>query len=347
MTEKVAWIDCTKSIALFFIICTHSFDYNPLINMITGFVIPVFFIMYGFTHNNEKYRYKLQVLYRKRFKSIMIPFLILTISIVILYYFFYPLIDIGYSPEEYTYWLIYGNGPPVWVSHLWFLKALFFAIVLFTVIDRILHDKNISFRLFLILFLPLFSVYLKDLLNVYLMIGGIDSIFIGTSFLLIGNEIKKIQGLNHWSINTRIDVLLFVLLTPIMLFLGYVNGFANIGASLYGNSILLHMTSGILGAYVIGLISYHLCKFERIKSALVSFNQYGQEIYEIHPFLTKWDFWIFKNFQILNLLNGVIVSWIISSQVIDRSRILKFIFTGNTRTSMRKSVDELEEQQSN
>jgi hypothetical protein len=229
---------------------------------------------------------------------------------------------------------------------------MFFVIVAFLFVDRFLHDKPSIIRYLLILVTPGVGVMIKSIMNVDLVPWGIDSIFIGLSFVMIGNEIARHKSLSSWSIQTPIDIILVLISMLVVVFLSNFNGFVNIGEGLYGVSIYLHMITGVLGTYNLAVFCYHLCRFPRILGIFSSFNKYGQEIYEIHPLfininaiifqgIVVWDIFLFypdNPIFIFNILFGVVASWFVASHLIRRSRILRFMFIGTNGKHHKTSV---------
>ncbi|TET13353.1 MAG: hypothetical protein E3J82_03125, partial [Candidatus Thorarchaeota archaeon] len=149
--NRVSWIDLTKAISLVSIIVVHSITRDALSTVLTGFVIPAFFILYGVTHKNEKHRHNIGQCVRSRFRSLMIPYILLSLGMLVLYSFLYPVVDMGLTPADFAFWLVYGSGPIERVSHLWFLRTMFFAIVVFLLIDKYLHDTPSILRYIIIL----------------------------------------------------------------------------------------------------------------------------------------------------------------------------------------------------
>jgi len=122
------------------------------------------------------------------------------------------------------------------------------------------------------------------------------------------------------------------------------NGFVNVGEGLYGESIYIHMITGILGTYILSVISYHLCRHSMVSNLLSKFIKYGQEIYELHPLMIEINVQVLGGVLVLgvlviypnnplfviNLLSGIFVSWLIASKIIGKSRILRFVFLGKS-----------------
>ncbi|MHA2380988.1 MAG: acyltransferase family protein [Candidatus Thorarchaeota archaeon] len=345
--NRISWIDLSKSISLIFVITVHSLEINLFSAILTGVAMPVFFILYGLAHNNEKHRDRTGPLLKSRFKSLMIPYFILSIAMVFIYAVVYNFtyIDVGLPPEEFIFWTIYGNGPIQRVSHLWYLRTMFFAIVFFQVFDRYLHDKPASVRFLIALVLPALGVWMKSAASVDLLPWSIDSAVISLSFLIIGNEIRKYQKFSSWGVDRSFDSIAVILASALFIMIASINGYVNIGMSTFGLNIYLYIITGFLGAYVLAVLSYHACNHFDIALKISRFNDYAQEIYELHPMmielnvqliggLTVWNlFVIFPDTPlfVFNLLTAVFVSWLIASKVITKSKILQFMFLGKAK----------------
>ena len=344
LDRRVSWVDLTKAISLVSIIVVHSITRDALSTILTGFVIPAFFILYGVTHRNEKHRHNMGQCIRRRFRSLMIPYILLSIGMLVLYSFLYPIVDVGLTPADFAFWLVYGSGPKERVLHLWFLRTLFFAIVVFLLVDKYFHDKPSILRYIIILCSPALGVMMKTAMSVELVPWGIDSVFIALSFMMIGNEIRRYRELSSWSISTSIDAIAISISMIVFVWLSLYNGFVNVGECLYGESVYIHMITGVLGTYILSVLSYHLCRHSMVSNLLSRFIKYGQEIYELHPLMIEINVQVLGGVLVLgalviypnnplflfNLLSGVFVSWLIASKIISKSRILRFMFLGES-----------------
>ncbi|TET12264.1 MAG: acyltransferase [Candidatus Thorarchaeota archaeon] len=343
--RRVSWIDLAKTLSLVLVITVHSLEINLFSAILTGVAIPAFFILYGLAHNNEKHHHNIKNLLRARFMALMIPYFILSIAMLLIYTSTYSMFDLGLTPGEFVFWTIYGNGPIQRVSHLWYLRTMFFAIALLSIFDRYLHDKPAALRILIALSLPAMGVLIKTVAGVELLPWSIDSVLIALSFMIIGNEIRKYQNLSSWGIAPSFDAVALTLSLVLFVLLAAFNGYVNIGMSLYGFSIYIYMATGLLGTYFLSVLSYHACNNFDIALKISKFNNYSQEIYEIHPLmielnvqllggLTIWNaFLIFPDTPLflINLLSAVFVSWLLASKIISNSRILQFVFLGRTK----------------
>ena len=341
--KRVTWISLSKAIALMLVIFVHSTPRDPVSGALTGFILPVFFILYGVTHDNDRHRQNIKSYLKSRFRFLMIPYFLLTILMVVIYAICYPAVNYGFTPLSFGYWSLYGSGPPGRVSHLWFLRTMFIAIVLFSLIDKYLYNKNGFYRFSIIAILPAIGVSLKTLLGVSLVPWGFDSVFIALSFIMIGNEVRRVRHINQWTISPLIDGFTIPISMILFLFLASMNGFVNIGESIYGQSIYIYMMTGLLGTYFLGVLSYHAVNHsKRISVVGIKFNKYSQEIYELHPLLIQLNIQFLSGFAIwrfltiypgtplflANITTSILLSWVIADLVINRSKVLKFIFCG-------------------
>jgi hypothetical protein len=333
----------TKAAALLIVIFVHSTPRDLLTAILTGFVLPIFFILYGVTHNSEKYRDNLRKYFFGRLRSLMIPYIVLTIAMIVLYWVTYPQVDVGLTPLDFIFWSIYGNGPPGRVTHLWFLRTMFFAIALFSLVDRAVHDRSPVIRYIILLSAPAMAVGLKAVLGLDLVPWSIDSILVALSFMMIGQEIRRHRHMSSWSIRPSIDILLVMVASISCIFLSWYNGYVNIGESIYGQQVYVYILTGILGTYVVAVLSHHASIGSiRLSRAAATFNAYGQEVYEIHPLiiqtniqllsgLSLWTFLTVYPGAPLFLLNfplAILLSWFLASRVIVRSGALEIAFRG-------------------
>lgn len=342
-SKRISWIDFTKAAALLTVIFVHSTPRDDLTAVLTGFVLPVFFILYGVAHNSEKHRDNLRHYITGRFRSLMIPYFILTTAMVFLYLAVYPQVDVGLTPSNFVFWSLYGNGPPGRVTHLWFLRTMFFALLLFSLIDRYLHDRPPLLRYLILILSPALGVWLRVAFGVNLIPWSVDSILVALSFMMVGQEIRRHNHTRSWSISPAFDAVSVGAALTLFVSVALLNGYVNIGESIYGHSVYAYVLTGVVGTYVVGVISYYVCtKSPRLCALAARFNEFGQEVYEIHPLIIQTNIELFGGLAIwqyltvypgapLFLLNfplAILLSWILASRVIVRSGVLQFAFRG-------------------
>ncbi|TFG31066.1 acyltransferase [Candidatus Thorarchaeota archaeon] len=344
MTEqRESWITLAKAVALILVIFIHSTPRDVVSGFLTGFVMPAFFVLYGVAHNNRKCRSNLKEYLSNRGRALMIPYIVLSLVMLVMYFLVYPTVDLGFPPSDFVFWLIYGNGPLGRVTHLWFLRTMFFAIVLFSLLDRFLYNRPAILRLFILAISPAIGVMLKFGTGVELVPWGLDAVFISLSFIMIGSEIRRYRHLSPWSVNPLVDFTGLVSTFTVYTILSLSNNFVNIGESTYGSFIYSYMITGVLGTYILCLLSYYACMgFPFIARYATKFNNLGQEIYETHPLIIEFNVQVLGGLAIwetlvlypgaplviLNFPLSLIISYLFASKIISRSGGLQLMFLG-------------------
>ncbi|MHA1949375.1 MAG: acyltransferase family protein [Candidatus Thorarchaeota archaeon] len=348
MTEKrESWITIAKAVALVLVVFIHSTPRDELSGYLTGFVMPAFFILYGVAHNSRKCQDNLGRYIVNRARALMIPYVVLNLVMMLMYAVVYPQIDYGYPPVDTIFWFFYGTGPIGRVNHLWFLRTMFFAIILYSLVDRYLHDKSIAVRLSLAAIAPGIGVMFKYASGVVLVPWGVDAVFIAFSFMMIGSEIRKVRHLSPWSIDRDTDLIGFILAFFAYSGITILNGFVNIGESIYGASIYTYMLSGILGTYMVCLLSFYAGKSSiRLTRVATSINAVGQEIYETHPLIGIICAQLLSGIAIFGSLTlypgdplviikfplALLVSYFFATKVIRKFGVLQFMYLGFRKT---------------
>ena len=107
------------------------------------------------------------------------------------------------------------------------------------------------------------------------------------------------------------------------------------------------MLTGVLGTYIVCLLSFYAGKYsDRLTRYATSYNNLGQEIYEIHPLIIEanvqflgglviWEslaFYLGAPLLIFNFITAIFVTYLIASQVIGRFGILQLAFVGFRKT---------------
>jgi hypothetical protein len=115
--------------------------------------------------------------------------------------------------------------------------------------------------------------------------------------------------------------------------------------SIYGVNIYLYLVTGLLGTYMLSILSYHACSNFDIARTISRFNDYAQEIYELHPMMIELNAQLVGGIALFNLivivpdsplflfnlLTAVFLSWLIASKVITKSRVLQVMFLGRVK----------------
>ena len=136
--KRIDYLDYTKGFGILLVILGHIYDAsNPIKIWLYSFHMPLFFIISGFFANKN---IEFKVLFKKKFKSLIIPYISFGIITIVLM-----IITNGLSGKlkEYVYFFITGVGRDA----LWFLPCLFIIEIIFSIINKI---KNNKYRIFII-----------------------------------------------------------------------------------------------------------------------------------------------------------------------------------------------------
>ncbi|NWF96349.1 MAG: acyltransferase [Candidatus Thorarchaeota archaeon] len=348
--RRSQWIDASKGIGLLCVITVHSMipDINPVTIHLSSFTIPLFFILAGLTYNSDAHRYDLRHFVMSRGRQYLIPYFMLYLLTLVLFSLLQPYVATYLTPDQLLFWFFYGSGPPDAATHLWFLPVMYFGLVLFALIDRLTAHLPTASRIPFLFLLPFLASVVEATLSLQgsLVPWHLNAVLISTTFSLIGNQLRRLNGLNEWSIGSAArDLALASAGTMVLLLLSSVNGFTDIAVDNTGASVWLYMVNGTMGSAIVFTVAGHVARSGgRVRGSLVSLGNYSQEVYEIHPImfylvpvslvLLGWTstqiaachsiFWP------LRLVIGTGVSFLAAKKVISRHRITRLMFRGST-----------------
>lgn len=125
---RIDWIDLTKGIAIFLMVCGHTSIPLSISNWIWSFHMPLFFIISGILFNATKYP-NFNLFIKKRGKTLIIPYIIFSLITLLTIH-----------DQTLKEWLYKG-----WINGcaLWFIPVLFFAEIFF-----FFHYSLHKFKLF-------------------------------------------------------------------------------------------------------------------------------------------------------------------------------------------------------
>lgn len=185
MKERNYTLDITKAICILSIILGHtSFLNDTYYKILYAFHVPLFFIISGYFLSIKKSTIEI---IKEKFKTLIIPYFITSIIILIG--------RILIKKESFIYFcsIFYGSGKiEVTIGDLifksigpvWFLPALFFAIIIVKLISK--FDLEIQILLTLI-----FSVLANISAYYFWLPFSLQPALMGSFFLIIGNAMKK------------------------------------------------------------------------------------------------------------------------------------------------------------
>ncbi|MCF2135799.1 MAG: acyltransferase [Candidatus Thorarchaeota archaeon] len=285
--SRFRWIDGTKGLGIIAVMIVHSMI--PMVNVITthlsAFAIQLFFVVTGFTYHNEKYREQLRRLFVVRGRQLLIPYVLLYALVIILFIPMAPYIETYLTPSQLVFWFLYGSGPPMSSSHLWFLPVLFFGLVVFAVLDKLSARIARPVRLLWLILLSLLAWWIKSLFGSALVPWHLNAILIAAAYMFLGNEIRLVRKDRLDVIfSPRRNVIVILLSVPTFLVISTINGFTDLAVDNTGISIWLYMIAGLLGSIMCISLSQIITYYSGCLDRLMTlFGKHSQVVYELHP----------------------------------------------------------------
>jgi fucose 4-O-acetylase-like acetyltransferase len=344
---RLEWIDCTKGVGVICVVLVHSIIpvVNPVTQHLSSFTMPIFFILAGLTYNNERHRGDIKSFAISRAYQFLIPYVCLYCAEILLLIPLSTLIAFPLTPDQLLFWFLYGAGPPNAATHLWFLPVIYFSIMIFVLLDKLLQNASHILRWIIFLSFPILTILIHSIFSPNLVPWRIGIIFLTTSFVFIGNEMRRTRGLRTWSLNSPLfDSFAFIIITFTLLFISELNGFTDIAIDNYGFNVWLYLCTGTLGTILVFILSNVIISLPKLKQIFLAYGNNSQEVYEIHPpFFYLVPFLVvllggsvtgyltsYANFWIPRFLLGISLSLLISTQIIKKNKLLRIIFKGRT-----------------
>ncbi|NDV64462.1 acyltransferase family protein [Bacteroides sp. 224] len=220
--------DILKGITIIFVIIGHANPPISLSSFIYSFHLPLFFIISGYFYNKEKYS-NIFFLIKKKIKSCIIPALITTIMIFLLWLIFMcpspfkdtPTIHILEVLLENSKTFLWGNGINcngiTAVGPAWFLYCLFCGLIILNLVLRI---KILFIQICVILFLA----HLKYIFpNIPVLPWSLDVSFWAVYYLFVGYCINHFDFLSILNMKLGLVLILLFLANPLYTFVSLNN----------------------------------------------------------------------------------------------------------------------------
>jgi acyltransferase len=129
---RIFWLDSVKALGIFLVVFGHMIPHSPLKQYVYSFHVPLFFFVSGYLFDRRKYNFG-QFL-RRRFSSLIIPYLFFAALSFLFWFFIVRNVSIGgralaIDPLKPLIGILYGTGSGDWSvpmnPALWFLPCLF------------------------------------------------------------------------------------------------------------------------------------------------------------------------------------------------------------------------------
>ncbi|NDW18228.1 hypothetical protein D0T53_04750 [Dysgonomonas sp. 216] len=187
-SNRIIWIDLAKAFGIFLVVIGHLISTDNLVGRwIYSFHMPFFFFLSGLCFSNK---YNFTVFVKRKFKSLIIPYLYIGLIISVLYLFIYSFEDILNNIRHHFF--NYGA--------MWFIPVLFFTEILFFPITRI-KNKVIILILIFISFVVGYLISDFKILSTKVFLLNSASTFLALFFYGLGflgkNILNKILSSNY------------------------------------------------------------------------------------------------------------------------------------------------------
>lgn len=330
-------IDVLKGITIILVVCAHSslsdFFNN---NYIKNFRMPLFFIMSGYLffpyfHKAQK---KIKVIFLKKYKNLIIPYLsfaIIGAILVILKRFFY---DEKIELKKIISGIISSIGPTIQGNApIWFLTCLFFSTIFLTFVLKYITFKFEAFTILSVYCIGFIGYKIGS--NVWI-IWNLDIAMVALIFLYIGYKVNEKKILINSKFSNR-----FTIISVFFVFLisNYFNDTEiDMNMRNYGKLIFFYI-SGISGSYLIYvltdkfLIKIYIIKmlFKYIgKNSLVILGMHSLVISVVYSFLKLIKEHPEKIFlyNVISLILAILIS-LLFSHVFEKNKFSRKYFKGN------------------
>lgn len=271
--HRLKFIDISKAIGLVFVMLSHIC--SVLAERATPFFITIFFVVSGYCTIRE-------VKISKKFKKLIIPYIIFTI---ILFALNGTHESIDFIGALYSRWCLYqifiednilflrsNNGP------LWFLTSMFVAFLLFKIIEKCQKE---TYKLMVVAIYIIIS-YLMTYLPV-LLPWSIDTAFLMATFIYLGVKVRELELMK------KINIWWCVILCALYVIFYHCCAPVNISVRVYGNHIFLFIPASVVGCLVVMKLSQYLERYA-VGNILSRIGQCSLTIFCLHmPFIGYWN----------------------------------------------------------
>lgn len=237
--NRINWIDQVRGFAIFMVVYGHTFPVFE--KYIYTFHVPLFFCIAGFFHSKNNSL----TITKIRFKQLMIPYFIWSISLYFLWVFvtrFYgDSANLSLSPVKNLIGVFYAQGGREymdWGIPLWFLPCIFVVFSIFSFVQKIASKKIKA----LVLVLLICIGFLMSYFSKFNYFWSFDIALVALSFYSLGFFFKnRLLNLNK---KEALWLLLLALIFHSILY--FFNTKVDMYRSVYGNQFVF-ITSGVFG----------------------------------------------------------------------------------------------------
>lgn len=267
LKKRKNWIDATKAIAIIIVALNHSGLVIPGVNFWGGmFFVPAFFLISGYTYHVGKDRFSDYM--KKKAVRLLVPYIVTNLLL-----FFFFLVKRYISKEltrqyvvESFIGIFYGRNQiyadreaniylmPNLNAPLWFLPALFVALLLLEGLYRLFREDEKKVLLVVLCytllatayhyFVPVLLPWCLDIMPFFLLM------------MMAGKKLRQTEILEGKSYSIGQILLIVVLLLAILIGSALLNGSVNLSISFLGKSVTLMLLSSISSSILLMMFMY-------------------------------------------------------------------------------------------
>jgi hypothetical protein len=248
ISERIAWLDWMKVLAILSIIWGHFFSTGHLYLYV--FSVQVFCVISGFLYK----RYPNWIVcIKKCFWQLFVPTVILSLIMQLEAYFRCMAMGTSYdiSWPWFFEWLLLGHR---WcMGPCWY----FYSLILMRIIMQVLPEKK---WVYVLLFVALSAgaVYLNSI-DVEVSNANVN-VLVCMPFFLIGYFLKPLKSVLSNLHNYYIEAALLVVSVSLVIACGHYNGYVWMYLCGYGNNYILFVIGGMVGAVMLYVVSLWLSR---------------------------------------------------------------------------------------
>ena len=275
MAERIRWIDIARGIGILYVIINHTrLIQIPFFSFGTSFDLPLFFILSGYCFDESKYK-SVKDLFFKRCKSLIYPYL--TLSVVILCIFKFFAFDDGSAFLKTLHGIPHGYsfGP------MWFITALFWLDIMAYFVTK-MSVKTLD-RLFFAFCLSIIGYNTPPITQIYnsFIPNGLNVAMFCLPFFFLGHLLKSEQEKRFvFTLPFRIITGSIALCISLILYWSNPRIF-DLAIMDIGHPVI-YMILGVTGTYATFVIAYFIEKVKFVSDVLIWCGKNSLALFVFH-----------------------------------------------------------------
>ena len=198
-SNRLIFVDVCKTIGIILVVVGHHLlGVDSLVGYINSFHMPLFFIITGYLFAyKDEWKKSISQIIMSKLKSLIYPYLTLSIIVILWHFVFYCIIFKNRIPEKSTAEVIYLTVTTYGYHALWFLPCLFLASVLYLLVRKYKIQHFLCLSLTIVLSIPLvndFFNFSKVTIYFYRLLVAVTFIYYGNLLYIALKQaiVKKI-----------------------------------------------------------------------------------------------------------------------------------------------------------